>query len=633
MKRTLFLATLTPVVIGATAVMALAQEAGSLRFASVNVENYPEIRADLMVPGDVATGDASDRLRVLQDGEPVAATVTQAAAADLHVVMLIDTTGSMGTGPMAAARDAATSFLERLPADTSVAVAGYDVGMNLISGFDATPEEHIAGIAGLRADGETAMYDAIVTALEQFEAPDEADRQAIVLLTDGEDNASTTSLEEAVEALSGSGVVLHGIEYLTSFSDEAGIRALAEASGGDVQAADDPGALVDIYDRLATDLTSSYVIRYETERSGQVELTVEYAAEDGPAPVSTTLQLPRPAPEPASDPPQPAAPAPAAPAPSDTEVVSSWSTPLLVGGVAWFLALTLLLLALFVPRERRAQLAGTSRGSAATGTHELAVMVTGAAGRTLDRRGYSRGLNAALERAGINLRPEEFAVLVACGTIAAFILGAVLSGLLGGFALALLALIAARLTVSVRSDRRQRRFADQLGDTLQLLSGSLRAGYSLMQAMDAVARDSDAPTSDEFSRLVVETRLGRSTNETLEALADRLGNEDFSWVVQAIEIHREVGGDLSEVLDNVGHTIRERDQLRRQVRSVSAEGRMSGLVLILLPIFMALWMSLTNREYIGLLFEGPVGWAMLASCVVLMTAGALWIRMLVRPKF
>jgi tight adherence protein B len=155
----------------------------------------------------------------------------------------------------------------------------------------------------------------------------------------------------------------------------------------------------------------------------------------------------------------------------------------------------------------------------------------------------------------------------------------------------------------------------------------------LMQAVDAVARDADAPTSEEFGRLVVETRLGRDPADAMRSLADRMGSDDFSWVVQAIEIHREVGGDLAEVLDNVGNTIRERDQLRRQVKTVSAEGRLSGIVLIALPFFIGLWMLVTNPSYIGELTQGLIGWSMLALCAVLMTAGALWIKVLVRLKF
>ena len=134
--------------------------------------------------------------------------------------------------------------------------------------------------------------------------------------------------------------------------------------------------------------------------------------------------------------------------------------------------------------------------------------------------------------------------------------------------------------LTVRADRRRARFSDQLGDTLQLLAGSLRAGYGLLQAIDAVAQEAEEPTRQEFRRLVIETRLGRDLTDALHSMADRVGGEDFEWVVQAIEIHREVGGDLAEVLDTVAGTIRERNQLHRQVKALSAEGRLSAYVLM-----------------------------------------------------
>ena len=115
------------------------------------------------------------------------------------------------------------------------------------------------------------------------------------------------------------------------------------------------------------------------------------------------------------------------------------------------------------------------------------------------------------------------------------------------------------------------------------MASSLRAGHSLLRAMDAVSQEADAPTSEEFARLVNETRVGRDLAEALDEIAERTASEDFAWVAQAIAIHREVGGNLAEVLDAVGHTIRERNAIRRQVKALSAEGKLSAIVLMSLP--------------------------------------------------
>jgi tight adherence protein B len=627
---------LAALVLGLTASpsAAVAQEGPQLRIDAVDVAGYPDVRVDVTVPADLEAAEVADQLRLTEDGAVVDATIAQASSADLYVVLLVDTTGSMGGGPLVAAKDAASSFLADLPDDASVAVVGYDAATTVITTFDATREEHRAGIEGLEADGRTAMYDAVSDALALFDEPGPNDRHAIVLLTDGEDNESAAPLDDVVAELATSGVVLHGVEYRTAFTDETGVRAFAEASRGAVYAAEDPDALIGVYERLASDLVSTYSVAYRSTGTGTVELALELPFTGGVLAAERSVELPAPVvAEPAPVTPEtPGSSVPADPVPAEAPMSRAF---LLVGAGAWFLALFVLFASLFAPGRRRAQLAGAAdrlRGTRSP-AGDVADRVTMLAGRSLERRGYSRGLNRALERAGISLRPEEFVVVLVCGSIAALVLGALLSGPLGGMALAALLLIGARLVVSGRGDRRQARFASQLGDTLQLLSGSLRAGYSLMQAVDAVARDADAPTSEEFGRLVVETRLGRDPADAMRSLADRMGSVDFSWVVQAIEIHREVGGDLAEVLDNVGNTIRERDQLRRQVKTVSAEGRLSGIVLIALPFFIGLWMLVTNPSYIGELTQGIIGWSMLALCAILMTAGALWIKVLVRLKF
>jgi tight adherence protein B len=213
-------------------------------------------------------------------------------------------------------------------------------------------------------------------------------------------------------------------------------------------------------------------------------------------------------------------------------------------------------------------------------------------------------------------------------------LGLLMSGFVVGLVLSIVTVAVARLFVTFKADRRQAKFAEQLADTLQLLSGSLRAGYSLMQAIDAVAREADAPTCDEFGRIVVETRLGRDTNDAFQALADRMRVEDFAWVMQAIQIHREVGGDLAEVLDTVGDTIRERDQIRRQIKALSAEGRLSGYVLLAMPFAIGGIIFVTNRPYIAELTNGGLlGWGLIGMGGLLMAVGTVWMRNLVKLEF
>jgi tight adherence protein B len=148
-----------------------------------------------------------------------------------------------------------------------------------------------------------------------------------------------------------------------------------------------------------------------------------------------------------------------------------------------------------------------------------------------------------------------------------------------------------------------------------------------------VGREAESPTAEEFRRLTIETRLGRDFVESLSALADRVGSDDFQWVVQAIEIQREVGGDLAEVLDTVAGTIRDRTRIRRQVSALSAEGRMSAWVLMILPFGLAAVMAVTNPKYLGPLFHSGKGHVLLAVGAALLVAGGLWLRRIVKPVF
>ncbi len=253
--------------------------------------------------------------------------------------------------------------------------------------------------------------------------------------------------------------------------------------------------------------------------------------------------------------------------------------------------------------------------------------------KALVKRGRLAAGAAALENAGIAMSLPDFVVLVAMGAIGAAAVGVLLGGLLVGLALALLLPLGARLMVSFKAGRRRARFADQLDDALQLMAGSLRAGHSLLRAVDSVSVDAGAPMAEEFSRIVNETRVGRDLGEALDEVAVRMGSDDFTWVAQAIQIHREVGGNLAEVLDAVGHTIRERNAIRRQVKALSAEGKLSAAVLMALPFGIIGFISLTNPGYLARFTESFVGHAMLAGAAVMLLVGGLWLKKTVAIKF
>jgi tight adherence protein B len=311
-------------------------------------------------------------------------------------------------------------------------------------------------------------------------------------------------------------------------------------------------------------------------------------------------------------------------------------TPLLYSAIgACAAAILLAFVALTVPGRTRvdvSRLDPTARPPA-RGWSGVTVNAGRLAERVLRRIGRFEALTAALDRAGVHRSPAQVAAVTAVGIVAGDVLGGLLGGLVVGLVLACLTPVAIKVTLDVLARRRRAAFSNQLDDALQLMASSLRAGHSVLRALDAVSRDTEAPISEEFARVINEVRVGRDVNVALDEVAVRTGSADFAWVAQAIAIHREVGGNLAEVLDAVGGTIRERNQLRRHAAALSAEGRVSAVVLLLLPIGAGGLLAVLSPEYMGRLTGSSAGLLMLATAALLMLVGGLWVRQVVKVRF
>lgn len=238
-----------------------------------------------------------------------------------------------------------------------------------------------------------------------------------------------------------------------------------------------------------------------------------------------------------------------------------------------------------------------------------------------------------LYNAGVKLTPADFTVLVAVGSVLLGFLGALFTNPVIGILLGAAAPFLTRLVLSIRTDKRRGKFEAQLIDTIQMLIGGLRAGHSIMRSLEAAGLESDAPTSEELLRIVNETRIGKDPGQALEETAQRMGSDDFGWIGQAIQINREVGGDLAEVLEQVAGTIRERGEIKGQVRSLSAEGKMSAIVLMGMPVAVALILSVINPTYMKVFVEEPVGNIMIAVSAVMFVIGGVWMSRTVKIKF
>jgi tight adherence protein B len=238
-----------------------------------------------------------------------------------------------------------------------------------------------------------------------------------------------------------------------------------------------------------------------------------------------------------------------------------------------------------------------------------------------------------LYNAGVKVAPADFTVGVAIASVlvAAFagLLTHPLLGLLAGAATPFLA----KVVLIILRDKRRAQFGEQLTDTIQMLIGGLRVGHSVLRSVEAAAQEADAPTSEELLRIVNETRIGKDARVAFDDVAERMDSEDFRWISQAIQINREVGGDLAEVLEQVAGTIRERSEIKGQIRSLSAEGKMSAYVLMAMPVGVAVVLALINPGYLNVFVEKPLGWLMLVASVAMFTVGGFWMSRVVKIKF
>jgi tight adherence protein B len=244
----------------------------------------------------------------------------------------------------------------------------------------------------------------------------------------------------------------------------------------------------------------------------------------------------------------------------------------------------------------------------------------------------TRSLALELPRAGIAYTPAEFVAATAVGTAIFGLLTGLLFSPVFGLVVAVVVALGARLFVRLRAKRWLTNFEAQLPEAFDLLAASLEAGSSLPQAMALVADEGDPPVSEEFSQVLAETRLGVPLTEAMQASVQRVGSRDYAWCVQAVGIQQEFGASLAGVLRTLGEFMRWRQELKREVSALTAEGRVSAYVLVGLPFAVAGFFTLTNPGYLAPLVSTPLGWGMTLAATVLMVIGAAWMMKIVKVE-
>jgi tight adherence protein B len=595
----------------------------------------------------------ADRFTATIDGQHAAVTGAsllqeqQGSRGRVSVVLAVDTSGSMRENDnIGTARSAAENFARQMRPGTQVAVVSF-ANQPVVDQELTTDADRILGsVRGLDVEdpqGDTALYDAIVVASRQLAG--QAGQRHLVVLSDGKHEGTPATLQAAIAAARKAKVTITTVGLrVPGFEQDLGaLEELATRTKGRALPASTEN-LEGVFEEVGRGLASQYVIDIDLPPNLgiQVDFRLRVRASGAEAEYHNPNFVI------GAQAGQPPVPADLPPAPELSLLESEQGR--YVVALTGFTALLMVGLLLFGPRSRggkplralRKRLSPYSLTPAiaddqprltAFGSSEWAGKATAMA-ETLVRRGnLEETFLDRLEAAGLNIRVAEF-VLISLGSafIPPLLVLALTRNLILTVVVVLLGTVGPFLFLAVKASRRQAKFDEQLPSTLQLLSGALQAGHSLQQAVDTVVHEAGDPIAGEFQRVLTEARLGRPLEEAFEAMARRTRSVDFEWTVMAIRLQRQVGGNLAEVLNTVSQTIRERYSLKRQVRALSAEGRLSSLILSVLPILMFAALLMFNPKFLAPLYTTVLGLAMLAGAAVLMIIGVFWLKKITEIK-
>lgn len=631
MSRRLLPALLPLLALAWTVHPAIAQSAESaVEIGEVEVDGYPEILVLVTAPSQFRTTDLgpSDWV-VTEDGErQEVSEAIRVAGEDIEAVLVLDTSGSMAGEALSTAITAAEGFLDSLPPGTRVALVTFGTESTVAAAFTDDLEGLRSTLGSLEASGETALYDAVIQAAGLFSTEDDV-RRSMIVLTDGADTASEGTETQAASAVNDVGVTFFAIELETAETQAEPLASLATATGGTKVGAT-PSELGTVYDEIASRITSMYLLRYDSTASGRIALGIALNQEGDVEPAAINVRYPvtgsvapgaTTAPSPSDVPATP--PATLAGSPPSVPTFGAENA-IWYGLGAVFIGMSALIAFLLRPGSpKQTTVRPSFRTSRQRAVSSTARTLVGAVDRITASRGTG-GIDGRLERAGMALRPGEYLVLSSLAVLVAFVGGLALydSSVLA-LLLATVVALASMALLRMLGNRRQRAFESQLPDVLTMLASTIRTGYAPLQATEQVARESSRPSREELSRVVAEARLGRDYIDAMAAAAVRTQSTDLQWVVEAMEINRDVGGDVSELLDTVAETIRERVMLQRMISALSAEGRLSAWILIALPFGLAFFLNTTNPDYLKPLFEHPIGIVMVIGATISIGLG-IW---------
>jgi len=585
------------------------------------------------------TGKAQDLegLSVREDGELKKVTdLTNLRKTEqrLATIYVVDLSASMeDKGNLAEVRKGLTSTFERLPSGDEAAIVSFSDAVVVESGFTNDVGQLTEAVDEMAApeDGRSAMWDAVRKATTLFATRDDL-QPNIVLITDGTDDASTANVEAARASVVNSGSAFFTIELEHAGGVDAGaFRTFMERTGGAAYTA--PGAkdVARAFGDLFATLQSQYVATYaSTLDQGQVDVSLTIGNVERKASYVAGATVQGAATAEVIKPAEPFGP--------------SWLRGQAGGALAFLLvglavglgAFAVASLVTSSDESLNAVLRPYAEGPVVDGEFEGALAQTALMQRAVEitadfaeRQGFLVKVERSLERADLPLRAAEALFFYVAGATLLTLLAMALGGFPMGLLVGLLAVLLPPAVVNFLAARRAKAFQASLPDTLQLLSGSLRAGYSLLQGVEAVSKEVADPMGQELRRIITEARLGREVEDAMEGVSERMGSPDFAWAVMAIRIQREVGGNLSEVLLTVSDTMVHRERLRRDISALTAEGKISAIILGFLPIGLGAFMWLSNPDYMAPLGSTTLGHVLLGLATLSGLIGFAWMKKII----
>lgn len=552
----------------------------------------------------------------------------------LATVYVVDLSSSMVEGStLANVKEGLTAAVQDIPAGDEVAIVSFSDTALVETDFTDNVDQLTGAIDEMAApsDGKAAMWDGVREAAGLFAEREEL-QPNVVLITDSTNDVPSSTAEAAQAALVTSGAALYTLE-LTHVDevDSAAFEPIMARTGGAAFAAGDAEAIAKAFDAIDATAESQYVASYESKvDQGQVDVSVAVGSLERGASYVAGASAQGAATSAAIKPDKPFG-------PDWLRGSAAAALGLVLVGLAFGLG-TYAVVGLVTRSDEslNAVLRPYSEGPLPTDVDEGALAQTAILQRAVElteefaeRQGFLVKVERALERADLPLRAAEALFFYGVGAVLLTVLSFALGGFMMGLVIMFLAVLLPPAAVNFMAARRSKAFQGQLPDTLQLLSGSLRAGYSLLQGVEAVSKEVGEPMGKELRRVITEARLGREVEDALDAVSERMGSADFAWAVMAIRIQREVGGNLSELLLTVSDTMVHRDRLRRDIAALTAEGKMSAIILGLLPIGLGAFMWLSNPTYMAPLGSTGLGKALLCAAAVSGLAGFAWMKKII----